>query len=603
MSKFIENKFFVFLLLIIFIIHQYIFQNFFPNSKGLLGHDYEYFIPTFIFGKICFLNNFLSVPWFTPSFCCGIPFYADPQSMYYSIPQIIFLIFNPVLSVKIIFFILSSLSYIGTFLLINKNFKFDIYTSLLCASLFLFNGFFIYRAIAGHVAYLSYVFVPIYSYFLIKSFENRTNNSSYVYLILSSIIFANFFHSGSGPIILIIFTSIVTVLLFYAHLVNSFKIFKELVLSLLLGISISLSKLTATLFFLENFPRKYPATEFHSLLFFVKTFFVTFFYKPNEKQFNENVESMFSFGIHEMEYNVSIIPIILLFFIPFLNKKVFKLNYHNIRFLFFVFIIFSIPIFLNVNLFGQFQLISKVPILNSTWVQFRWMAIYILPIIIISALIIKNLNFNNYKKKNIIILLISILLIQNSIRDKSWHLNDQKYSTKNAIDFSLKIKKGVNPEILGPAILMDSTNTPKKISNKNDMFFSSYSPLLCNQPIFGYGLEKLNAKRIIFNSKKIFNDQSFILYSDKFDKKNNRFMFFNPSCFWFPEENNCLPGDTFKVSEKEKLIKFANYKKFKFEQNKIQTFSNYISVFTIIGSLLYLTWCLIIFIYNFRKKY
>ena len=68
------------------------------------------------------------------------------------------------------------------------------------------------------------------------------------------------------------------------------------------------------------------------------------------------------------------------------------------------------------------------------------------------------------------------MLIQNSIRDKSWHLNDQKYSIKNAIDFSLKIKKGVNPEILGPAILMDSSNNPKKINDKNDMFFFSYSP-------------------------------------------------------------------------------------------------------------------------------
>ena len=105
MYKFIENKLFIFLLLFIFIIHQYIFQSFFPNSKGLLGHDYEYFVPSFIFGKIWFFNNFLSVPWFTPSFCCGIPFYADPQSMYYSIPQIVFLIFDPILSVKIIFFI------------------------------------------------------------------------------------------------------------------------------------------------------------------------------------------------------------------------------------------------------------------------------------------------------------------------------------------------------------------------------------------------------------------------------------------------------------------------------------------------------------------
>jgi len=225
MHKLIANKFFVFLFLFILIVHQYIFQNFFPNSKDLLGHDYEYFIPNFIFGKIWFSNNFFSVPWFTPSFCCGIPFYADPQSMYYSIPQIIFLIFNPILSVKIIFFILSSISYVGMFLLIRGNFKYNSYVSLLCASLFLFNGFFVYRAIAGHVAYLSYIFVPLYCYFLIKSFENWSNNSSYVYLILSAIIFANFFHSGSSPIILIIFVSILSVLLFYSHLINSFKIF------------------------------------------------------------------------------------------------------------------------------------------------------------------------------------------------------------------------------------------------------------------------------------------------------------------------------------------------------------------------------------------
>ena len=80
-------------------------------------------------------------------------------------------------------------------------------------------------------------------------------------------------------------------------------------------------------------------------------------------------------------------------------------------------------------------------------------------------------------------------------------------------------------------------------------------------------------------------------------------MLFNPSCFLFPEENNCLPGDTFKTSEKEKLIKFANYKKFKFKQNKIQIVSNYISIFTFIGCLLYLIYLFITFIYNSRKKY
>ena len=92
-------------------------------------------------------------------------------------------------------------------------------------------------------------------------------------------------------------------------------------------------------------------------------------------------------------------------------------------------------------------------------------------------------------------------------------------------------------------------------------------------------------------------------YSNKLDEKDGHFMLFNPSCFLYPEENNCSPGDTFKISEKEKLIQFANYQQFKFKQNKIQIFSNYISFSTFLLSLLYLVYCLAKFIFGYKKKY
>ena len=600
MQKIFNNKFFIILFLFVLLLHQFIFQSFFPNSNNFLGHDYESFIPNLMFGKIWFLNNFLSVPWFTPSFCCGIPFFADPQSMYYSIQQIIFLIFDPIISLKIFFLVLSGFSYVGMFLLAKNNFKFNNYVSLLCASLFLFNGFFVYRAIAGHVAYLSYIFVPLYCFFLISSAQNKSN---YTYLVLSSIVFANFFHSGSGPIILIIFISILSVLLLYSHLENSFKVFFKFFQSLILGALISLSKITASLFFLNNFPRQYLATEFNSLVSFIKTFFLSLFLKPNHKDFNESITSMFPFGIHEMEYSVSVVPIVLILFIYFMDKKFLRLNYYNIRFIILLFIIFFIPILLNVNFLNQFQIIAKIPILNSTWVQFRWMAIYILPIIIISGLLVENFKLNFNEKKYLVVILVSILLIQNLIKDNSWHFEDQRYSIKNAMDFSIKLKQKINPEIIGPVILLDKSGSPKKVNNKNDMLFFSYSPLLCYQPIFGYGLEKLNAKQITFNSKQLLQDGSFMYHSNKLDEKDGHFMLFNPSCFLYPKENNCSPGDTFKISEKEKLIQFASYQKFKFKQNKIQTFSNYISFFTFLVSLLYLIYRLTIFIFSFKKKY
>ena len=107
------------------------------------------------------------------------------------------------------------------------------------------------------------------------------------------------------------------------------------------------------------------------------------------------------------------------------------------------------------NFLNQFDLIQKIPILNSSWVQVRWMIIYILPITILSGYIIQNLNANFINKKYLSIVLIFVLLAQNYIKDKSWHFDQQKYDLKNAIDFSLKLKTNKNPEILGPAILMD----------------------------------------------------------------------------------------------------------------------------------------------------
>ena len=221
MKRISKNIFLYFLIIFIIFTHQIIFQKFFTDN---LGHDYEQFIPNLIFGKIWFQNNFLAIPWFTPSFCCGLPYFADPQSMFYSINQLVFLIFDPIKATKILFFVLSIISFLGMFLL-SKKLNFNKYTALLSASLFLFNGFFVYRAIIGHVAYLSYVFIPLFCFFLIKSFEKSNKKSRIINLLISSLIFANFFHSGSGPIILIITASIFCTILLYGIIKNNFKIF------------------------------------------------------------------------------------------------------------------------------------------------------------------------------------------------------------------------------------------------------------------------------------------------------------------------------------------------------------------------------------------
>lgn len=596
-----DNLFFIFISLIILIFHQILFQKFFPNNESYLGHDFEQFVPNLMFGKIWFQKNFLSIPWFTPSFCCGIPFYADPQSTFYSFYQLIFILFDPVNSIKIIFFILSLFSYIGMFFLVRK-FGFSKYSSLLCACLFLFNGFFVYRAIIGHVAYLSFIFIPLYCFFLIKSCEETSIRSNIFYLLVSSIFFANFFHSGSGPIILIIFSSIFFIVLFYAHFQNSIKIFFNFFISLLFGTFISLSKVVSSLFLLSNFSREYPPTEFNSFLSYFINFFYSFFLEVDQKYFNKSLTSMISFGKHEMEYSLSIVPIMSLLLITMLDKKHFKINFKNFNFLFILVIIFFLPIYFNVNFLNQYNFNSQIPIIKSTWVQFRWMAVYIIPIIFLTGLLIENIKINQRYKNYISIGFIIIMLVQNFTKDNENYLQSASYNIQDSLEFSKKLEENkIEPKINGSSVLLNKDGTIKNITTRNDVFYFSYSPLMCYQPLFGYNLEKLDKKNIKFYEKKILDDGS-ILYYSNIDKKNKEFTFFKPFCFLFPDENNCIPGDIFEKEEFENMKNFLNYEKIEFKQNKIQIISNYVSLFSFILFFVFIIYYLVSFILKMRKK-
>ncbi|MDP7573439.1 MAG: hypothetical protein QF391_17710, partial [Myxococcota bacterium] len=69
-----------------------------------MGHDYALWFPRMLAGVYYFENNSFSViPWFTPSFCGGNVFFADPQNLFFSIPQFLNFYFEPVFSVILTF--------------------------------------------------------------------------------------------------------------------------------------------------------------------------------------------------------------------------------------------------------------------------------------------------------------------------------------------------------------------------------------------------------------------------------------------------------------------------------------------------------------------
>lgn len=593
------KKNYLFCLLSIFVLltHQLIYQNFFPNNKSYLGHDYSLTLPNLVFGKIWFFNNFLSVPWFTPSFCCGTPFYADPQSTFYSFQQLLFIIFSPLIALKFSFLFFSLMAFFGMFFLMYKSFKLNIYIALISSTLFLFNGFFNYRAIIGHFSFLGYVFIPIYCYILIKSFENmKYKKKGFFYLIVSSILFANFIHSGASSLIVVITLSILSVISIYIFLNGELKIIYNLILSFCIGLIISSSKINASFSFLNNFPREYPPLLFDSFLELTSNTFRSLFFYPNINKFNsETINNVTNnLQVHELEFGITILPLIVLIIFIFNLKKI---KYKNISFAksasilcMVAIIIFITSVNIANNEIGEF--FRALPIIKSTWVHYRLTSIYILPIIIISCILINKINLDEKKIKIFTLFCLILIIFQNFNYKKKFYHN-QKYDPKNIekFDSENRINNLSVKEIL---IFLDKSKKPVITQQRNDMFVYNFSPLLCYNPIFGYNLENLPTQKLTFNNITKINDNLFSYRGNPEAINKNKINFFNPSCFVFPNENGCFPGDLFKKDQINNLKKFLNYKKFDFNLSKSQNIFNYLSVISFLLSIFYIIYYLII---------
>src|SRR5262249_31570783 len=71
-----------------------------PTADGMLGTDYSYFFPYLLSGvQWIHRNGWLTIPYFTSDYCGGIPWLANPQSVFYSAPQFLTVLTDPITAV------------------------------------------------------------------------------------------------------------------------------------------------------------------------------------------------------------------------------------------------------------------------------------------------------------------------------------------------------------------------------------------------------------------------------------------------------------------------------------------------------------------------
>lgn len=599
-NKLISKFTFIILALIIFISHQLIFLSYL--NIGSFHYDWINVLSRLTVGKIWFLNNGLSIPWFSPHICCGAPYFSNPQSEYYSPIQLLFLFFKPLTTIKITFILYSFLAFIGSLLLLRKIFKLSYNSSLIGSTIFLFNNYFAFHYLSGHHAWGLFALIPMFFFIAAYSLNKSTKKDQIFYIFLSAIIFALMIHSGGSRIILEILISIFLITLIHILYIKNLKIINVISLSVLIGLLISSSKIYAAHSLVENLSRDVEPIYFNSITGFFSFFIQSFFLFPNSNLNTDIANVKGHLDIIELSFNVSIVPIIifivyLLKFNSLKNQSTTAANKLN-HFFWVIFLLSTLSlIFINFQNTFLGKLVSYIPFLTTDWVTIRLLAPFILVITIYSAIFFEKISF---KRSQIITLaLITILIGQNLFFDRSQlykiyihnyfgGLFEQKINKNNVKNYKIdKIFSILDKNLgyIGP--------------NPHYFFLDNKSMQFCYFSLFGYNLEALKpiVKNLVFTDRKdeylLRNNAKltetskgkkvYFFEGDPFLKNNNNLNFINPSCYINPNGNNCEKDYFFKINDKPKLEKFLNYKPFEFKQLKVQILFNYLSfIFLII---------------------
>lgn len=579
-------------------IYYFIFESFFPNEQGKLGHDYLQFLPKLLDGVYWFRSNgIFSVPWFTPSFGGGIPNLPNPQSIYYSIPQFLSFFLNPLLSIKITFFLFGVIGFYGFYFLLKKIFSFSTIVSILGATLFLFNGFYSHRMLIGHITFHSYMLLPFFIYFLLNEVSLHNYKSKLrlaADINFAGVIIAYVYYSGGFHILPpILITSLIFTLIFKTmkQEFNYKGFLLKILLSIILGHCLAASKLNSSLSFLSYFPRDlYPLPGVESFYDLIKICLQSLFLTPDIDLANQRTTNrVFYLEQHEYEFGISLLPI---FVIPFgvfkLITKLKQNQYSNSKnlitnIILLLFLLF-IPLLLNYYTPSWNAFLKSIPFIKNSSTNIRWFSIYIPTFILLSCLSIEKVPYLNLYKIFISISGVLLILLTNLIHDRKFY-HIQNYDPNIILEGYTKLtSENIKPEI--KIIGTRGKLNDGSIIVENDLLTFGASPINPYEPIFGYRLE--NFPKGSLSLGPVMEENTSEILNIK-----------NPACYVFPDENQCSVGDHFTIKQKEEADKFRKYKPFSFSVSVSQIVSN---VLTIVFSILSFSLTIFYFINKIYSK-
>lgn len=575
-----------------FLAYAAIFLPGIADSEGRGGPDYGYFVPQLLAGYFWFEQNGLwSIPWFTPGICGGMPYYANIQTMYLSLPQFLTIVFGPTLALKLTFLVFAASGLIGTYFLLRVRYQTSDWAAVTGAILFLFNGFFAFRLLAGHLTFHAFMLAPIVAYAILGARQDGRPWRSCVtpWVVAAALLIAYMVQSGMVHALPPLMAGLLVFILIHALVLHSspWISIARLLAASSVALLLSVSKLTAGIAFLGEFPRNMlPLIGFdglgRTLLIAFKSVFIfpslvegTDWIRNNAWYPGENVILPF----HEYAYTVTFIPLlVILASLPWGAKRIWfiaskpgfagKLAIGAL-----VLAILAVPIFLNWHSPAWTAFLKSVPVLKSSSTLIRWFSLYVLVSVVVTALIVDRFSLIKSLAPLIAVVTLGIAVGFNFVISAAYveHPNyvDNKYDLTTLERAYRQARSGGVPSVtrIDWARLTETAPWSRQ-RDRNDSLATGGSQAMCYEPMFGHRLEEYP-----------FGD---LRAGSVFQSVNDTINIKNPACMLFPVANGCRPGDQFRMTEIEQARQFLSYRRFSFEMPWHQQVANFVSLATLL---------------------
>lgn len=547
-----------------------------------VGHDFGFFLPRLLDTHLHHRVDGLGIQWYTANFGAGTPAYPNPQYIQYSLPQFLLFIVNPWTALMLSLVMYAALGFTGFYLFLREEMGLIASASALGASFILANGFFIEHALVGHVGFQAF---PLLGVLLFLVFTKRL--STLISGILIGLLCAAVVNQA-GFINLIIFGVSLPVLLPLIYLLRPELYHRKVFVTLLAGglsaTLLSLSKVSAVLAFLRNFPRAieddYGQTYLQGLLGMVRQLTGFTFIAPYQLLTSRKMDDInlffqqgagAQFGIWEMDIALSPgLLILLLMGLGYLLSRIGKTSLALPRNKWIAALLLFLALWLAADLtLAQgwlYSLVKPLPILRSLHANVRFTAAFIFPLAVIGAFVFHE----TFKDRTHAIPIVFGILSLSTIAMLTLYLaipedvHVRNFNIDSVLPTYAEIDRGWNFSVKDVAEITDMEAFQQESSN-----------LTTQDPMFGYVGEYFEPKAVPGPVMEI---------------RDGAYNMTNPAGFVFPAENGIRPFDLFREDQKAELDALLNHRQPDVEISVWQKTANAISGITLIISIVYLAY-------------